>query len=388
MNFYHLTDNEIAFYKVSGLKVYRNNHGLLETLYDIARTVNMFVSFFTKKVLAISENDSLKFLKSIGFEYEKRDSSVFGITANDVHSGDIFASVRMDGIDPLVIATTGSRIAHIQIALKIDGVMNVCESQDAAYWPVSGWQCNKFEDFEKWIKDGDFNVVHLRLAEPYRSKFNETRAWEWLKPLIGTPYGFEQFLYADLDTPAGNLFGPMDIGSLDLTYFFCDLVAKDFTEMVIGRGLRNRLNLPQVPVISRADLYGLFSKQGKTFSDIYVIPETGEARYGEDGHLSRVCSCFATELLVRSGAFEGTDFDVPFYPAEQTPSDLVHLKLWDLESPLPEQCVKNDPTLKYCQPWGKYRISFAKDEVSTFEPYAFMNNYCPSGPNYHDHSQC
>jgi hypothetical protein len=122
-----------------------------------------------------------------------------------------------------------------------------------------------------------------------------------------------------MDTVSNNLFSPLDEGSIDLLYFFVDLISKEFggvfisviffsfsfhllflslclSDIVVGRGLRQRLGLPQIPVLPREEMYRIFAFEGQKLSDLYTIPEQDAFRYGEDGHISRVCSCFGIDV--------------------------------------------------------------------------------------------
>jgi hypothetical protein len=126
---------------------------------------------------------------------ERGSDLVVPISVNDVHSGDVFASLKLDGIDPFITAITGSHVGHIQVALEVDGEMKVCESQDAPYWPVHGWQCNSFDDFVQWTKDALFNTVHLRLASPYREKFDAKKVKIFIYLFISFDLLFYFILY-------------------------------------------------------------------------------------------------------------------------------------------------------------------------------------------------
>lgn len=147
----------------------------------------------------------------------------------------------------------------------------------------------------------------------------------------------------------------------------------------------NRLGFSQTKLIRREELLLHIAERGMRLADVYTMPEHDSYRYA-DNRISRVCSCFAMELLRASDAFVGTEFDVPFNAAEQTPSDLIHLDLWDMTSPLPPRCVATDPELPYCQPWGKYRIKL--NDVGTYSAAPHMNEHCSTGADYSLHKGC
>lgn len=112
--------------------------------------------------------------------------------------------MRLDGLDPIVMLGTGSHAGHTTMALRIDGVLNVVESQDAWYWPVQNIQRNKFSDWIQYADNADFHVVHMPLTADARAKFNETAAYEFFLTKEGNPYGYYNFLYGWIDTADSN----------------------------------------------------------------------------------------------------------------------------------------------------------------------------------------
>lgn len=70
-----------------------------------------------------------------------------------IASGDFMALYRLNGIDPLVMMGTGSRLGHTAMALwfEEDGIreLYVLESQDSPHWPVKRIQRNKYRN---WLK--------------------------------------------------------------------------------------------------------------------------------------------------------------------------------------------------------------------------------------------
>lgn len=89
-----------------------------------------------------------------------------------VNSGDLLMINRLDGIDQLIQIGTGSRIGHSTIAMRKDGKLFICESQMALYFPRLNIQCNSYEDWIKWAKNADYNVIFVPMKEEIRAKFD------------------------------------------------------------------------------------------------------------------------------------------------------------------------------------------------------------------------
>lgn len=53
------------------------------------------------------------------------------INKDDINSGDSFLIIRMDGLDPFIATTTGTRVGHTTVALRDPQTkaLNICESQ-------------------------------------------------------------------------------------------------------------------------------------------------------------------------------------------------------------------------------------------------------------------
>ena len=92
---------------------------------------------------------------------------------------------------------------------------------------------------------------------------------------------------------------------------------------------------------------------------------------------SNVCSAFVAAIWKAAGIFG----DLEINAAEFTPKDVYQLKIFDLDWKRPQACVDADPDSQFCQVLGKYRMTYPG--YSTLEPYAHMNEACPSiAPDY------
>ena len=71
---------------------------------------------------------------------KRRTTTKVEIDPSTIKSGDYFAVMRLDGLDPIIMYGTGSHAGHTVMALEIDGEMYIVESQDAWYWPTPNIQ--------------------------------------------------------------------------------------------------------------------------------------------------------------------------------------------------------------------------------------------------------
>ena len=108
--------------------------------------------------------------------------------------------MRLDGLDPMIMYGTGSRVGHNVMALRFEGELYVVESQDAWYWPTHGLQRTKWADWIKYAENASFNVTWHRLSADSRAKFDEKKANDFFFQTEGLPYGYHNFLYGWVDT--------------------------------------------------------------------------------------------------------------------------------------------------------------------------------------------
>ena len=150
--------------------------------------------------------ENLNFLNhTMGLTMEERPIQEIAYDESLINSGDFFSILRLDGIDPIIMLASGSHVGHSVMALRMDGVLYIVESQGAWYWPQAGIQKTPYKQWIEWAKNADFNVVHMPLSAEARAKFNESAAIEFYKKMEGLPYGYHNFLFGQFDTPTDNL---------------------------------------------------------------------------------------------------------------------------------------------------------------------------------------
>lgn len=194
-----------------GLEAYLFCEDLQDELLSLFTSLKAFVGglglhgkvpLFQPHVPEYMEKANLDFLKwSQNIEFEERPIQKVEIDENEIQSGDYFAVMRLDGLDPMIMYGTGSRSGHSVMALRFDDGLYIIESQDAWYWPVHRIQRNKFSEWIRNAENCDFHMVHMPLSDEKRAQFNETAAREFFWRTEGLPYGYHNFLYSWIDTP-------------------------------------------------------------------------------------------------------------------------------------------------------------------------------------------
>jgi len=95
------------------------------------------VPMFGPKVPEYMEKANKDFLQwAVNFTLVERETRKVEIDENTIKSGDYFAILRLDGLDPMIMYGTGSHSGHTVMAQWMDGHLYIVESQDAWYWPV------------------------------------------------------------------------------------------------------------------------------------------------------------------------------------------------------------------------------------------------------------
>lgn len=54
------------------------------------------------------------------------------------------------------------------------------------------------------------HIALLPLHPDLRAKFNETAAWEYVRTMVGKPYGYHNLIFSWIDTTHGNFPSPLD----------------------------------------------------------------------------------------------------------------------------------------------------------------------------------
>jgi len=132
----------------NGIKVYMFCEGYINTFTAVWKTMLAFIGGLTpdpdlpiigSHVPPYMEKANIDFLRNVmKYDMEERPIHEVQIDPNTIQSGDFFAIVRLDGLDPMIMYGTGGHVGHTVMALRMDGELYIVESQDGWYWPVSG----------------------------------------------------------------------------------------------------------------------------------------------------------------------------------------------------------------------------------------------------------
>ena len=89
----------------------------------------------------------------------RKNNTIVNFDKKTVHSGDFILISRFDGLDPLIMLGAGGRSGHSAVCSWIGDELYVLESQSGWYWPKSGIQRNKWEDWIQWAHNAGFRMV-------------------------------------------------------------------------------------------------------------------------------------------------------------------------------------------------------------------------------------
>ncbi|CAN4116270.1 unnamed protein product [Withania somnifera] len=142
-----------------------------------------------------------------------------------------------------------------------------------------------------------------------------------------------------------------------------------------------------IPLTQDLDLYGILAeteKRGITFDQLLTIPERDEWVYS-DGQ-STTCVAFILAMYKKAGVFGPISNSIQV--TEFTIRDAYMLKIFeDNQTRLPSWCNSGDNKASFCQILGEYRMELP--QYNTLDPYANMNENCPSlPPNYERPRRC
>jgi len=293
-----------------------------------------------------------------------------------IQSGDFVAITRFDGLDNIIHWGAGSHAGHSTMALwdrsGLQPELYIVESQDAWYWPTHGLQRTKWAEWKKRARDADFNVAHLPLRKEFASKFNEDAAWAWFRETQGMPYGYHNFLFGWIDTIDKNFPTILDINFAYLIFHIMEQMYPAGIDRLVKEALNMRVGTQGL------DLWNVelaAAKQNKTINDLFAMVEVEGIKYS-DGY-SYVCSSYVMSYYTKSGMLG----NLVAYATEFTPRDVYNMDIFDKNYTRPQECVKADPELPYCQIMGAWKMDLP--DYSTVTPYNHMGETCPSqAPDY------
>ena len=389
MDKYYMSEHEMAYIRKHGVKVMKTCSDLSSYPKELFSFLKMFlggfgtnpkIPFFGSKTMDYQIDANIKLLNDyLGYKVEKRAEIIdVNIDKNKIKSGDFLGLTRMDGLDQFINVASGSRLGHTTIAMwdKTDGELYVTESQAGWYWPRDGIQRNKWENWIKWVKNADMNVVLIPMKEEARKNFDIDKAWKRYYELEGYDYGFHNFLFSSVDTPYHSLPNILDVNFVTLVFSLIEKFSPITTDTIIGEALNKRLGTQNLRI---PELMEVMYEKDTNIEEVMAIVEREEWIYSNGPNY--VCSCYVFTILKASGVFG----DIDFHSQEQSPKDLYSMDIWDFSGEnIPSECEEDTTkhNLKICQLYGKLVLRL-DDNPGYLKAYNNMGETCPSiGPDF------
>ncbi|KAL5668152.1 hypothetical protein ACJX0J_020373, partial [Zea mays] len=374
---------EMEYVKQHGIAVFLMPSGMLGTLLSLADVAPLFSN------TGWGQDANLAFLgKHMGASFERRRSANTIIRREDVRSGDFLALSkirgRWGGFQTLEKWVTGAFAGHTAVVLK-DG--------DANLWVAeSGYENNKGDEiismtpWDEWwgmaLKDeSNPQIALLPLHPDVRARFDESAAWEFARSMCGKPYGYHNMIFSWIDTASDNYPPPLDANLVMAIMSMWTRLQPRYASNMWNEALNKRLGTEKL------DLHGIIretERRGLSFNQLLTVPERDDWEYS-DGK-STTCVAFILSMYKAAGVF--APYTESIQVTEFTIRDAYMLKIFeDNQTRLPSWCNAAADGLPFCQILGEYKMGLP--EYNTIEPYANMNENCPSAPpTYSRPSRC
>ncbi|TVU05822.1 hypothetical protein EJB05_49006, partial [Eragrostis curvula] len=375
---------EMEYVNQHGIAIFLMPSGMLGTLLSLVDVIPLFSN------TGWGQDANLAFLqKHMGTSFQKRTQPwSANIKKEDVHSGDFLALSkirgRWGGFQTLEKWVTGAFAGHTAVCLKDkNGTLWVAES---GYENKKGDEIISMVPWDEWwgmaLKD-DSNpqIALLPLHPDVRARFNETAAWEFARSMYGKPYGYHNMIFSWIDTMSENYPPPLDGNLVMAIMSMWTRLQPHYASNMWNEALNKRLGTEKL------DLRGIIvetEKRGMSFNQLLTIPEQDDWEYS-DGK-STTCVGFILAMYKAAGVF--APFTESIQVTEFTIRDAYMLKIFEEnQTRLPSWCNAAADGLPFCQILGEYKM--ALPEYNTIEPYANMNENCPSSPpTYTRPSRC
>ena len=314
-----------------GVRVFEYMTDAKTTVANLLETVLLFIPEFTQNVDPLSAKRNVDFMaKYPQFVMESRDPlSTVPPLEHQVHSGDFFGIIRLDGLDPMLAWAMGSTTGHTTVALWIDGELYITESTVTdSYWPTNGIQKTPYRQWLKQAEAAAYNVVWAPLSKESRLKYNETAAVEFFKENEGLDYGYRNLLFGWIDTLYNNYpCVPNDYSTVctqweyfEAIFGVLDRAAPELVDMFVNQAFNLRLGtgglrLPEI--LQEAGNRGIQSREIPAMVELdsymYQTTRNGEPAVGR----SMVCCVYVCASWKAAGLFGDKEINC----GEQTNAD-------------------------------------------------------------------
>ncbi|MED6170165.1 hypothetical protein PIB30_028251 [Stylosanthes scabra] len=199
--------------------------------------------------------------------------------------------------------------------------------------------------------------------------------------MSGQPYGYHNMIFSWIDTVAENYPPPLDAHLVISIVSMWTRLLPAYSANMWNEALNKRLGTEGLDL---HDIIVETEKRGIPFDQLLTIPEQDEWVYS-DGK-STTCVAFILSMYKAAGIFGPISSSIQV--TEFTIRDAYMLKIFeDNQTRLPIWCNNENDRLPFCQILGEYRMELPG--YNTLEPYANMNENCPSLPPTYDRpSRC
>ena len=302
-----------------GVRVFRFLGSVWEMLETIVATALLFEAQLTQGVSTAAALRNIDFLSKYANVQTMAARNLSGgvqpfVPESEIHSGDFFGVMRLDGLDPMLAWAMGSTTGHATTALWIGGQLYVCESTvKAPHWPVNGIQKTPYRTWLAQVNAAGQGAVHAPLSPEARASFNETAAVEFFLAHEGMDYGYHTLLWGWLDTIADNYpCLPPDFETclnwetFEVVFGLIDQFLPETGNLLFNEAFNHRLGTVG---LTAADLFQTTVEQGYQPAELPTIIEQDAwlynmTRYGQvtQGN-SQVCCVFVCNVWKAAGVF-------------------------------------------------------------------------------------
>lgn len=365
---------------VHGVRVFRHfNSDPLARLLDTIDTLLLFLPMLTNHLDPISALSNVNFISNYSlmrpYPVPRAFPNIVNVsTSEDIHDGDLFAKMELDGLGPIEAFAQGTTSGHTAFAIRNQstGQLFVCESVE------QGITCT---DYNAWIENMQSigaNIVMSPLDPALRAVFNNTAAWEHVQKYLGNEYGYFNFFFGWVDTEEKNF--PcfpwewdrcLSSDIVEYVMLFLDASIPEVASTFFGQALNHRANTGVLDMSIADVAYYAGTRLNMSLKTLMTVPEDdswlyNSTRRGEPGRQllpSEVCSTFACSTLRAAGVFEHS-INSNITCTEIDVWDMFSMKIFDtarMGSGRPQSCINADPENNLCQLSGTWTFRLIED---------------------------
>ena len=274
-----------ADFAFGGIKVYNFCDSIVTEIKSLLTTLECFVGglsdhphlpYIGSHVPEYMTNANLEFIQeAMGLTIERRDTHWVDVDESLIKSGDFFLIMRPDGLDPMIMWGTGSHGAHCVMAMWFDEedgseALYIVESQDAWYWPTAGIQRTPIKTWLKQADEASFNVAWFPLSDDAAKQFNKADATTWFESHEGLPYGYHNFLFGWVNTPADNWPPLLPLDFPPILFSMLSHVLSGPIDTMFTQAMNKRLDVEGKSI---GELAALAAQKNMSLSEVMAIVE-------------------------------------------------------------------------------------------------------------------